>query len=70
MKGIAGIVLLAIGLIPLLLFLLGSVVWATHMYTIGIDPNLRITVILIAAADAICIGIGAYLVLDRRKLSN
>ncbi|WP_189051578.1 hypothetical protein [Aliidongia dinghuensis] len=70
MRRLIGASLLFIGIVPISALLLLYFLWARHMYTVGISPDTRTELILMAVADLACLGSGTYLLASSRKISN
>jgi uncharacterized membrane protein YhfC len=64
-----GVVMLLAGLLPLIVVGFGLWVWAQHTYTVGLSVTIIRGLIVVAFADVLLIGVGAYL-LSRPKNSN
>lgn len=59
--------MLLTGLLPLVAVGFGLWVWAQHMYTVGLSVTVICGLIVVAFADVLLIGGGAYLL---RKQTN
>ena len=63
MKKLIGVALLVIGALPPLAT---SLVWISHMRTIGLSSNAEIVFAGLLVADIVCLAVGTYLITQAR----
>ena len=57
-----GMALLVLGVLPVVLFAAGWIVWKDHMYTLGISFGVEKVLADLLVTAMICLAVGLYLV--------